>query len=78
MANEDSGTTVQQFRRNRPFFAVFIFAMLVAIGTFLYVLSLDTEDKDLERNIIADPNAPAAQSESAPAAAAPAEEAPAQ
>lgn len=58
MANEDPAGIPEQIRQNRPFFAVLILALLIAIGTFLFVLSRDTETKDIERNVIQDPNAP--------------------
>lgn len=61
MANEDPSGIPEQVRQNRPFFAVFILAILIAIGTFLFVLSRDTERTDIERNIVHDPNAPASQ-----------------
>lgn len=59
MANEDPAGIPEQIRQNRPFFAVLILALLIAIGTFLFVLSRDTESTDIERNVIHDPNAPA-------------------
>ena len=50
MANEDPDGIPEQIRQNRPFFAVFAFAIIIAIGTFLFVLSRDTESTDVERN----------------------------
>lgn len=62
MANEDPAGIPEQVRRNRPFFAVLVLALLIAAGTFLFVLSRDTEETDIERNTITDPNAPVAPS----------------
>lgn len=70
MANEDPDSIPEQVRQNRPFFLVFALAFVIAAGTFMYVLSRDTESRDIERNL---PTAPAA----APAAAPPAATAPA-
>lgn len=67
MANEDPAGIPEQIRQNRPFFAVLILALLIAIGTFLFVLSRDTESTDIERNVIHDPNASTAPSTDAPA-----------
>lgn len=74
MANEDPAGIPEQIRQNRPFFFVLAAAVLIAIGTFLYVLSRDTESSDIERNLPpADLNeAPASAPATAPDAAAPA------
>lgn len=74
MANEDPAEIPEQFRQNRPFFVVLGLAILIAVGAFLYVLSLGTESKDIERNAPPAATAPAA---SEPAPAAPVAEAPA-
>lgn len=50
MANEDPAGIPEQIRQNRPFFAVLALAFLIAVGTFLYILFLDTDAKDIERN----------------------------
>ena len=64
MANEDPAGIPEQVRQNRPFFLVLGLAFVVSIGTFLYVLSLDTEKRDIERN---DPPAATAPAETTPA-----------
>ncbi|CAM3068211.1 hypothetical protein SAMN04488021_10627 [Paracoccus aminovorans] len=64
MANEDPAGIPEQIRQNRPFFLVLGLAFVIAIGTFLYVLFLDTGPKDIERN---PPPAIAAPAEPAPA-----------
>ncbi len=74
MANEDPDGIPEQVRQNRPFFAVFAFAIVVAIGTFLFVLSRDTESVDIERNAPPAAEAPAASTESPAAPEAPAAE----
>ncbi|MTH78663.1 hypothetical protein [Paracoccus aestuariivivens] len=51
MANEDPDSIPEQFRQNRPFFMVFALAFVIALGTFLYILSRDTESRDIERNL---------------------------
>lgn len=75
MANEDPDGIPEQVRQNRPFFAVFAFAIIIAIGTFLFVLSRDTESTDVERNAVPAVETPAAPA--APAAAPAAATAPA-
>lgn len=74
MANEDPDGIPEQVRQNRPFFAVFAFAIVVAIGTFLFVLSRDTESVDIERNAPPAAETPAASTESPAAPEAPAAE----
>lgn len=69
MANEDPAGIPEQVRQNRPFFLVLGLAFAVSIGTFLYVLSMDTEDRDIERN---EPPAVTAPAEATPATPAPA------
>lgn len=72
MANEDPDGIPEQVRQNRPFFAVFAFAIVVAIGTFLFVLSRDTESVDIERNAPPAAEAPAAEPDAAAPATPPA------
>ncbi|QRZ13803.1 hypothetical protein JWJ88_03830 [Paracoccus methylovorus] len=68
MANEDPGDIPEQIRQNRPFFLVLGLAFVVSIGAFLYILFLDTESRDIERNAPPAVTAPAAPSgETAPA-----------
>lgn len=50
MANEDPSGIPEQIRQTRPFMIALAVAFVIAIGTFLYILSQDTEDNDLERN----------------------------
>lgn len=69
MANEDPSGIPEQVRRNRPFFMVVLAALLIAVAAFLYVLSLDTSDRDIERNL------PPAELTAPPAPAAPAADA---
>lgn len=73
MANEDPAGIPEQVRQNRPFFLVLGLAIVIAISTFLYVLSLNTEREDIERNAPPAATAPAATTPAAPAATAPAE-----
>ncbi|MFC3571241.1 hypothetical protein [Paracoccus simplex] len=50
MANEDPAGIPEQIRQNRPFFLVLGLAFVISIGTFLFILFLDTDSKDIERN----------------------------
>lgn len=61
MANEDPAEIPEQIRQNRPFFLVLGLAFALSVGTFLVILSLDTDSKDIERNAppaISAPDAP--------------------
>lgn len=55
MANEDPDSIPQQVRNNRPIFIAFLVAVLIAVGTFLWVVSTP-KPNELQRNIISDPN----------------------
>lgn len=68
MANEDPDGIPEQIRRNRPFFLALGLAFLIGVAAFLYILWLDTESKDIERNDPATISAPNADPASAPAA----------
>lgn len=70
MANEDPAGIPEQVRQNRPFFLVLALAFAVAVGAFLYILSMDTESRDIERNEPPAATAPAAPEPAAPAPAA--------
>lgn len=52
MANEDPSGIPEQIRQTRPFIAVLVLAILIAVGGFLFVLSMDTESKDIGRNVV--------------------------
>ena len=58
MANEDPSGIPEQIRQNRPFFIVLILALLIAVGTFVVILFMDTESTDIERNFSVTPPAP--------------------
>lgn len=69
MANEDPAGIPEQIRQNRPFFLVLGLAFVIAIGSFLYILSLDTAPEDIERNAPPAVSTPAPAPASAPAPA---------
>ena len=55
MANEDPSGIPEQIRQNRPFFLVVILAVLIAIGTFVFILFMDTGRTDIGRNPVTHP-----------------------
>ncbi len=71
MANEDPAGIPEQLRQNRPFMLVLALAVLIAVGTFLFILWQDPNENDLERTD------PPAELMTPPASQAPADEAPA-
>ncbi|WP_312526019.1 hypothetical protein [Paracoccus sp. (in: a-proteobacteria)] len=66
MANEDPAGIPDQIRQNRPFMLVLALALLIAVGTFLFILWQDPNENDLERT------SPPAELVTPPAAEAPA------
>lgn len=68
MANEDPDSIPEQVRQNRPFFAVLALAVLIAIGAFLFILSMDTESTDVGRTAAPAVAPPAAETPAEPAA----------
>lgn len=61
MANEDPAGIPEQIRQNRPFFLVLGLAFAIIICAFLYILFIDTSDRDIERNLPPAVTAPAPQ-----------------
>ncbi|MDN3712079.1 hypothetical protein QWZ10_10240 [Paracoccus cavernae] len=49
MANEDPSGIPEQIRQTRPFMIALAIAFVVGIGTFLWILSQDVNENDLER-----------------------------
>ncbi|MFB9222122.1 hypothetical protein [Paracoccus cavernae] len=82
MANEDPSGIPEQIRQTRPFMIALAIAFVVGIGTFLWILSQDVNENDLERTdppaaLVTPPAATPDAATTTPETAAPAPAAPA-